>query len=122
MNYTRQIRNRSLLLATAIIILVLCSRLMHADTGTCNGAMTTLPFTDVQGSNIFFCSIAQAYFTGLTNGTTATTYSPSSPVPREQMAAFITRTQDSAIKRSSRRASRSAPAVWCRHAPELAAR
>ncbi len=47
-----------------------------ADTGTCGGAMVTLPFTDVAG-NIFFCQIAEAYFSGLTNGTTPTTYSPS---------------------------------------------
>jgi YVTN family beta-propeller protein len=105
MNRSRQIRHRSLLLATAIIILVLCSRLIQADTGSCGGASTTLPFTDVPSSNIFFCAIAQAYFTGLTNGSSATTYSPSINVSREQMAAFITRTQDSALKRGSRRAA-----------------
>lgn len=66
--------------------------------------MTTLPFTDVMG-NIFFCQIAEAYISGLTNGTSATTYSPSDPVPREQMAAFVTRTQDSALRRGSRRAA-----------------
>jgi hypothetical protein len=78
---------------------------MRADTGTCNGQSLTLPFTDVAGSNPFFCQIAQAFFTGLTNGTSATTYSPSANVSREQMAAFITRTQDSALKRGSRRAT-----------------
>jgi len=65
---------------------------------------TTLPFTDVAG-NVFFCQIAEAFFSGLTNGTSATTYSPSDSVPREQMAAFVTRTQDSALRRSSRRAA-----------------
>jgi hypothetical protein len=88
-----------------MVVLVLASRLGRADTGACGGQSITLPFTDVPASNIFFCSIAQAYFTGLTNGTSATTYNPSDPVPREQMAAFITRTQDSALKRGSRRAS-----------------
>jgi hypothetical protein len=78
---------------------------VRASTGTCDGQNLTLPFTDVAGTNIFFCSIAQAYFTGLTNGTTATTYSPGANVTREQMAAFITRTQDSALKRGSRRAA-----------------
>ena len=58
----------------------------------------TLPFTDVAG-NAFFCQIAEAFFTGLTNGTTPTTYSPKDNVTREQMAAFITRTQDSALRR-----------------------
>jgi hypothetical protein len=66
--------------------------------------MTTVPFTDVS-SSFFFCQIAEAYFSGLTNGTSATTYSPNDPVPREQMAAFITRTQDSALRRGSRRAA-----------------
>jgi hypothetical protein len=77
---------------------------LRADTGSCNGQSLTLPFTDVQG-NPFFCQIAAAYFSGLTTGTTATTYSPAATVTREQMAAFITRTQDSALKRGSRRAA-----------------
>jgi hypothetical protein len=85
--------------------LILASTVLRADTGTCGGQSLTLPFTDVAGSNIFFCSIAQAFFTGLTNGTTPTTYSPGANVTREQMAAFITRTQDSALKRGSRRAA-----------------
>src|SRR5687768_13732076 len=76
---------------------------MKADTGTCGGVTVTLPFTDVMG-NTFFCQIAGAYFSGLTNGTTATTYSPTQTVTREQMAAFITRTLDQSLKRGSKRA------------------
>jgi hypothetical protein len=53
--------------------------------------------------NPFFCQIAAAYFSGLTNGTSATIYSPGLNVTRDQMAAFITRTQDSALKRGSTR-------------------
>jgi YVTN family beta-propeller protein len=56
-------------------------------------------------SSPFFCQIAEAFFSGLSNGTSATTYSPSQNVPREQMAAFITRTQDSALRRGSKRAA-----------------
>jgi hypothetical protein len=104
MNYTRHIKHRALVLIQVVIILALASRLIHAETGTCNGASITLPFTDVTSSNIFFCAIAQAYFTGLTNGTSSSTYNPSDPVTRQQMVAFITRTQDSALKRGSRRA------------------
>src|SRR5436190_21604114 len=89
--------------AVMIVVLTTASTYLRADTGTCGGASVTLPFTDVPSSNIFFCSIAEAYFSGLTNGTSATTYNPSDPVPREQMAAFVTRTQDSAIRRGSRR-------------------
>ena len=40
-----------------------------------------------------------------TNGTTSTTYNPGDPVPREQMAAFTTRTMDQSLKRGSRRAA-----------------
>jgi hypothetical protein len=96
----------SLILVQATIILTLVSGGLKADTGTCGGAMTTIPFTDV-GSSIFFCQIAEAYFSGLTNGTSATTFSPSDPVNREQMAAFMTRTQDSALMRGSGRAAAS---------------
>jgi DNA-binding beta-propeller fold protein YncE len=56
-------------------------------------------------SSPFFCQIAEAFFSGLANGTSPTTYSPSDTVTREQMAAFITRTQDSALRRGSRRAA-----------------
>jgi hypothetical protein len=54
--------------------------------------------------NPFFCQIAAAYFSGLTAGTSATTYSPTAPVTREQMAAFVSRTLDQSLKRGSRRA------------------
>ena len=60
-----------------IAAVVASSDRTRADTGMCGGASITLPFTDVPSSNIFFCSIAEAFFAGLTNGTGATTYSPS---------------------------------------------
>ena len=63
-----------------------------------------LPFTDL-GSTNFCAQIAEAYFSGLTNGTSATTYSPTASVPREQMAAFVTRTLDQSLLRGSRRAA-----------------
>src|SRR5215813_3250029 len=94
----------SVTLALTLVICLLASSRMPADTGSCGGVSTTVPFTDVAG-NAFFCQIAEAFFSGLTNGTTPDTYSPSDNVPREQMAAFITRTQDSALKRGSRRAA-----------------
>jgi hypothetical protein len=55
--------------------------------------------------NAFFCQIAEAYLSGLTNGTSATTYGPTQNVNREQMAAFITRTMDQTLTRGSRRAA-----------------
>src|SRR4030095_5836200 len=82
---------RALALAALAILFAHTSNRLRADTGTCGGASGTVPFNDVPSSNIFFCAIAEAFFSGLTNGTTATTYSPSQVVPRDQMAAFITR-------------------------------
>src|SRR6266850_1875848 len=95
---------RAVLVIALMLIITLGSGRLRADTGTCGAATTTLPFTDVMG-NLFFCSIAEAFFSGLTNGTTATTYSPAQNVPREQMAAFVTRTLDQSLKRGNRRAA-----------------
>ena len=64
-----------------------------------------LPFSDLGSESTFCAAIAEAYFTGLTNGTSATTYSPANPVTRDQMAAFITRTLDQSLLRASRRAA-----------------
>lgn len=93
------------MLVVVSVLITAASGALRADTGNCGGASTALPFTDVAAGNIFFCSIAKAYFSGLTNGTTPTTYNPSANVPREQMAAFITRTMDQSLKRGSRRAA-----------------
>jgi DNA-binding beta-propeller fold protein YncE len=105
MNILQQRKQSAIALILVIAALTGASRLVKADTATCGGASTTLPFTDVPSSNVFFCAIAEAYFSGLTNGTSPTTYSPSDTVSREQMAAFVTRTQDSALKRGNRRAA-----------------
>jgi DNA-binding beta-propeller fold protein YncE len=105
MKRTRQLTYRAALVITLMLIITIASSRLRADTGTCGGASITLPFTDVPSSNVFFCSIAEAYFSALTNGTTPTTYNPSDPVPREQMAAFITRAMDQSLKRGSRRAA-----------------
>lgn len=93
------------MLMVLMIVITAASTHLKADTGTCGGASATLPFTDVPSSNVFFCSIAEAYFSALTNGTTATTYNPGDPVPREQMAAFVTRTLDQSLRRGSQRAA-----------------
>src|SRR5688572_20416091 len=104
LNASQHITYRAVVIVLFITLIVVTSRQMQADTGTCNGASVTLPFTDVPSSNSFFCFIASAYFSGLTNGTTATTYSPSQTVTREQMAAFVSRTMDQSLKRGSQRA------------------
>lgn len=101
----RRTRKRALLLAGAMVIITAASTRMNADTGTCGGASITLPFVDVPAANIFFCSIAEAFLSGLTNGTDSTHYSPSANVPREQMAAFVSRTMDQSVTRAGRRAA-----------------
>ena len=96
---------RATLLVSLMLSVSLLSTRLQADTGTCGGASITLPFTDVSAGNIFFCSIGEAFFSGLSNGIDATHYSPAANVPREQMAAFVTRTMDQSLKRGSRRAA-----------------
>jgi hypothetical protein len=95
---------RAVLMMAPMLIITIASTRLRADSGSCGGTTLILPFTDVAG-NPFFCEIAEAFFSGLTNGTTPTTYSPAQNVPREQMAAFITRTLDQSLKRGSRRAA-----------------
>lgn len=88
-----------------VIVMAIGSIKLKADTGSCGGASFTLPFTDVPSSNVFFCAIAEAYFSGITGGITPTTYGPGNPVPREQMAAFASRTLDQSVRRTNRRAA-----------------
>jgi hypothetical protein len=103
MQLNRSISVRAVAIIALIASLIVLSNRVQADTGTCGGVTITLPFNDVMASP-FFCQIAAAYYSGLTNGTTATTYSPTQTVTREQMAAFISRTMDQALKRGSRKA------------------
>jgi hypothetical protein len=103
MKFNRSIVVRVVVLISLMASLTVLSTRLQADTGSCGGVTVTLPFTDVMG-NAFFCQIAAAYFSGLTNGTTATTFSPTQTVTREQMAAFTTRTLDQSLKRGSQRA------------------
>src|SRR5215471_8707814 len=72
------------------------------------GAVTLLalcgPFTDVPEGG-FCANVLEIYDLGITTGTTATTYSPDSPVTRIQMAAFLSRTVDRLLLRGSERAA-----------------
>ena len=62
------------------------------------------PFVDVTADG--FCPFVLELFTlGITTGTTPTTYDPTSPVSRLQMAAFLSRTVDGVLKRGSDRAA-----------------
>jgi hypothetical protein len=114
MNVYRTMGIRITILLLFIASLTILSTRLRADTGTCGGVTVTLPFNDVMASP-FFCQIAAAYFSGLTNGTTATTYSPTQTVTREQMAAFTTRTLNQSLTRGSRRAALN---QWWTSAPQ----
>ena len=62
------------------------------------------PFGDVAADA--FCPFVLEIFTlGITTGTTPSTYDPSAPVSRLQMAAFLSRNVDGTLKRGSRRAA-----------------
>src|SRR5947207_11326316 len=100
----KRINNKAMMLIVVVLFIAAASTRMKADTGTCSGASVTLPFADVMSSP-FFCQIAEAYFSGLTNGTGPAAYDPGNPVTREQMAAFVTRTMDQSLKRGSKRAA-----------------
>jgi hypothetical protein len=64
MKNNRTLATRMILLVSFVVALTMTSSRLHADTGTCGGATTTLPFTDVMSSP-FFCQIAKAFFSGL---------------------------------------------------------
>ncbi|HKF44732.1 MAG TPA: S-layer homology domain-containing protein [Thermoanaerobaculia bacterium] len=66
--------------------------------GTCG------PFTDT-AADAFCPFVLEIFSLGITTGTTATTYDPASNVTRLQMAAFLSRTVDSTLKRGGRRAA-----------------
>ena len=62
------------------------------------------PFTDV-AQDVFCPFVLEIFYLGITTGTTATTYDPTSNVSRLQMAAFLSRTVDGVLKRGGRRAA-----------------
>ena len=66
--------------------------------GTCG------PFADV-AADAFCPFVLEIFYLGITTGTSATTYDPTATVSRLQMAAFLSRTVDAALKRGSRRAA-----------------
>ena len=62
------------------------------------------PFTDF--TDAAFCPfVLEIFYLGITTGTTPTTYDPTSPVSRLQMAAFLSRSVDRVLDRGSRRAA-----------------
>lgn len=91
------------IIISLIFVLTVASSHLKAQNG-CNPNPT--PFTDLDSASSAFCqAIVEAYFSTITNGTTATTFSPQALVDRQQMAAFTTRTLDQSLRRGSNRAA-----------------
>lgn len=60
MNINRHATFRAALVIALVLIITIASSRLRADSGSCGGATTTVPFTDVMG-NPFFCEIAGAF-------------------------------------------------------------
>ena len=72
----------------------------------CGGAAYPFPYTDVSGVGAAFCpGIMDAYVTGVSKGTTATTFSPEETVTRVQTTTFLQRSLDQGLTRGNRRAA-----------------
>jgi hypothetical protein len=72
----------------------------------CGGQNYPFPYTDVSGVGAPFCpGIMEAYVTGVSKGTTPTTFSPNNTVTRVQMTTFLQRSLDQELTRTSPRAA-----------------
>jgi YVTN family beta-propeller protein len=72
----------------------------------CGTGTYPFPYTDVGSVTDPFCpGIMEAYVTGISKGTTPTTFSPNDDVTRLQMTTFLKRTVDQVLTRGSRRAA-----------------
>ncbi len=72
----------------------------------CGGVGYPFPYTDVSSVGAAFCpGIMEAYVTGISKGTTPTTFSPNETVTRVQMTTFLQRSLDQGVARASRRAA-----------------
>jgi hypothetical protein len=70
----------------------------------CGGTEYPFPYTDVASIGPAFCpGIMEAYVTGVSKGTTPTTFSPTETVTRVQMTTFLQRSLDQGLARTSKR-------------------
>ncbi len=72
----------------------------------CGGTTYPFPYTDVASVGFPFCpGIMEAYVTGISKGTSPTTFSPDENVSRLQMTTFLQRSVDLGLTRTSWRAA-----------------
>ena len=89
----------------AVILTLTATVNLNAQSGTCGGQTFPQIFSDVPGTDAYFCYIAEIYFLGVTSGCGGGQYCPGTAVTRNAMAVFLDRVHDSALKRGSRRAA-----------------
>jgi S-layer homology domain len=90
-------RARPLLAVAVFLCALLAGGAVRQMQDTCG------PFTDV--SALFCPYVLEAYYTGITAGTSPTTFSPDIPITRGQAAVFTTKGLNQALARGSRRAA-----------------
>src|ERR1700676_2333315 len=70
----------------------------------CGTGTYPFPYTDVAAVTDPFCpGIMEAYVTGVSKGTSPTTFSPNNTVTRVQMTTFLQRSLDQGLTRAHRR-------------------
>jgi DNA-binding beta-propeller fold protein YncE len=94
----------TMLLAAALGLLLAGSSAFASE--PCGTGSYPFPYTDVASVTDPFCpGIMEAYVTGVSKGTTPTTFSPNDPVIRLQMTTFLQRSLDQGLTRAGRRAA-----------------
>jgi hypothetical protein len=97
MKMKRWLSSRKLLVAPLLILLLAvggATSFLYASCG---------PFTDV--GTLICPFVLELYYSGITAGTSSTTFSPNDPVTRGQMAVFTSTALDLSLFRGSRRAA-----------------
>lgn len=97
MKMNRRLTSRKLLIVPLLILLLAIGGATSFLFASCG------PFTDV--GSLICPFVLELYYSGITAGTTATTFSPNDPVTRGQMAVFTSTALDLSLARSSRRAA-----------------
>jgi hypothetical protein len=97
-------RSRRWLLALGLCLASAMSTAPVHSQQLCGAVSYPFPYTDVAGVGAPFCpGIMEAYVTGVSKGTTPTTFSPDETVSRVQMTTFLQRSLDQGLARTSRR-------------------
>ena len=86
----------TLLLGAVLSLAVTCSSVAASE--PCGTGSYPFPYTDVASVGDAFCpGIMEAYVTGVSKGTTPTTFSPNNTVTRVQMTTFLQRSLDQGL-------------------------